>query len=192
MEKMDRIIKYGKLAHFDGLVIGAGGNISERDDDFIIIKRKGADMSTGEESSYVRLLFAEVEKRVKDPAHEKEEGDVLSSETPLHIACYGVSHDIGAVVHVHPPYTIAASGKVDHLEDISYEFECILGKNVPVIDYLQPGSHDLASAVAGKVKKGAKAVMLRKHGAITVGKDLDEAYIRILALERACITYLNS
>jgi L-fuculose-phosphate aldolase len=191
MDKMESIIKYGKKAHTDGLVIGAGGNISERDDDFLIIKKKGADMSEGCEDSYVRLLFDEVSKRMADPAYEKEEADILSSETPLHIACYKVSPDIGAVIHVHPPYTIAASGKVAFLEDISYEFECILGKSVPVIDYIEPGSQDLASAVAEKVTEGARAVMLKKHGSIAVGKNLEEAYIRILALERACITYLN-
>ena len=192
MDKMESIIKYGKKAHADGLVIGAGGNISERDDDFLIIKKKGADMSEGSEDSYVRLLFAEVSKRMGDPAYEREEGDILSSETPLHIACYEASPDIGAVIHAHPPYTIAASGKVAFLEDVSYEFECILGKSVPVIDYIEPGSQDLASAVAEKVTEGARAVMLKKHGSIAVGKDLEEAYIRILALERACITYLNS
>ena len=191
MDVMDNIIEYGKRAHDDGLVIGAGGNISAKDGNHLIIKKKGADMSFGVESCYIRLLFSEVNKSLANPAYEEQEGSVLSSETPLHIACYKADSKVGAVVHAHPPYIIAASGKVGIFESPSYEFECVLGGSVPVIEYIQPGSLDLAEAVAVKIKEGARAVMLRKHGAISVGKDLGEAYTRILALERGCITYLH-
>ncbi len=188
MDLMKTLIEYGKRAHADGLVIGAGGNISAKDKNHLIIKKKGADMSAGDENCYVRLIFSEITKGLA----EEREGSVLSSETPLHIACYRADSEAGAVIHVHPPYIIAASGKAGVFESPSYEFECILGGSVPVIEYIQPGSLRLAEAVAGKIKEGASAVMLKRHGAISVGKDLEEAYIRILALERGCITYLHS
>ena len=176
------IAGYGRLLHENKFVIGAGGNISARDASAIVIKKKGADMSLGRARDYVRLPFSEAEKG----------GDMLSSETPLHIACYNARDDIGAVVHVHSPYIVAAAGRIDILGSVSYEFDCILQKAVPVIEYIQPGSFELAAAVAEKIKQGAGAVLMRRHGAIAVGKDLKEAYLRTLALERACVTFLHS
>jgi L-fuculose-phosphate aldolase len=182
MDRRKEIAKYGQLIHEKGLVIGAGGNISARDGDFLIIKRKSADMSEGNAGDYVRIPFEEAEK----------ETELLSSEAPLHIACYKAAQNVGALVHVHSPFTIAAAGKIDFLASTSYEFDCILEKSVPVVEYIQPGSRDLANTVADKVKEGAGAVMMRKHGAVSVGEDLKEAYLRILALERACVTFLHS
>jgi len=179
MNKMKTIAEYGRMVHAKGLVIGAGGNISERDGDFLIIKKKNADMSSGRVEDYVRIPFSETAS------------DLLSSETPVHIACYRARQDVGAVIHVHSPYIVAAAKKTDLLESVSYEFDCILKKAVPVIEYIQPGSSILAAAVADEIKNGANTVMLKRHGAFSTGKDLEEAYLRILALERACITFLH-
>ncbi len=184
---MDRpriIAEYGKLIHAEKLVIGAGGNISEKRGDFLIIKKKFADMSRGRKSDYIRLSF----KKAESP----ERSGYLSSETPLHLACYRARQDVGAVVHVHSPYIIATAQKTNILESVSYEFDCVLQKSVPTVEYIQPGSAELAEKVAERIKEGANAVMLKKHGAVSVGKDIKEAYLRILALERACITSLHS
>ena len=131
---------------------------------------------------FVTLKFSEVEKHL----------DTLSSETPFHVACYKTRSDIQAIIHVHSPHVVAVAGKTDILRSQSYEFDCILGKDVPVVEYIQPGSYDLASAIAEKAAGGVNAVMLRQHGAIAFGKDLEEAYLRILALERACVTFLHA
>ena len=93
-------------------------------------------------------------------------------------------------MHVHSPYIVAVSQRTATLESLSYEFDCILQKPVPVLKYIQPGSFELAEAVAAKISSGANAVMLKRHGAITIGADIKEAYLRTLALERACITFL--
>jgi L-fuculose-phosphate aldolase len=182
MDKRKELAKYGKLIHEKGLVIGAGGNISARDEEAMIIKKKGADMSDGDAAAYVRVLL-----------EEAAGGSALSSsETPLHVACYKACRDVQAVVHVHSPMIIAAAEKTRLLESTSYEFDCILQKGVPVIEYLQPGSASLAEAVAERIADGASAVMMRRHGAVSVGKDTEEAYLRILALERSCVTFLHS
>ncbi|MFH1665801.1 MAG: class II aldolase/adducin family protein [Candidatus Omnitrophota bacterium] len=183
MGGLRKIAEYGKLLHDDKLVIGSGGNISELDGEFLIIKKKGTDMSSGRTGGYIRLPLL---------AAEKGGDGRLSSETPFHIACYMARTDIGAVIHVHSPYMVASAGKTDILESVSYEFDCILKKAVPVVEYIRPGSPELAGEIAAKIKAGANAVLLRRHGGLSAGKDLEEAYLRILALERACITFLHS
>jgi L-fuculose-phosphate aldolase len=181
MDMRKEAAKYGRLLHEKGLVIGAGGNISARDGDFLVIKKKGVDMSGGRPGDYARIKLEKAE----------EEKELLSTETPFHAACYKASKNVNAVIHVHSPLVIAAAEKTDILESVSYEFDCILQKAVPVIEYIQPGSFSLASALAEKVSVGAGAVMMKRHGSICVGKDLEEAYLRVLALERACLTFLH-
>ena len=182
MDKRKELAKYGKVIHEKGLVIGAGGNISARDEEAMIIKKKGADMSSGSADDYV---YASLEEASSEP-------ELLSSETPLHVACYKARQDVRAVVHVHSPMIIAAAEKTRLLKSTSYEFDCILQKDVPVIEYLNPGSSSLAEAVAEKVASGASAVIMQRHGAVSVGGTIEETYLRILALERACITFLHS
>lgn len=179
MNKIKEIAKYGKMLHESGLVVGCGGNISVRDNrGNIIIKKRGADMSRGRDSDYAAVPMTGVAK--KDPA--------LSTETPFHLACYAAKKDVGAVIHVHSPYIVAAGIKLAKLNKVSYEFECVLGDSAPVIGYIKPGSEALAKAIAREVKKGASAVLMRRHGAVSVGKTLEEAYVRMLVLERACRT----
>jgi L-fuculose-phosphate aldolase len=180
-DKLEEAAHYGHLLHLNKLVIGAGGNLSVRDGDSVVIKKKMADMSEESVDNYLQIPFHELQK-MEDPS--------LSSETPLHTSCYKAREDVGAVIHVHSPYVIAAAGKTELLESTSYEFDCVIEKDVPVVDYIQPGSEDLAAAVGKKIAEGANAVLMKKHGATTVGKNLEEAYLRMLALERACITFL--
>lgn len=182
-DKLEEAAHYGYLLHLNKLVIGAGGNISVRDGDSVIIKKKMADMSEESTENYIQLPFSELQKL---------DNDSLSSETPLHTACYEAREDVGAVIHVHSPYLIATAGKTDTLKSTSYEFDCIIDKDVPVVDYIEPGSKELALAIGEKIHNGANAVLMKRHGATTVGKSLEEAYLRMLALERACITFLNS
>ncbi|MDD5634530.1 MAG: class II aldolase/adducin family protein [Candidatus Omnitrophica bacterium] len=183
MNKLKVIAKYGKLLCADQLAIGSGGNLSIRDERSVIIKKKGASMSSGSAKNYIKVPLNKINGPLKND---------LSSETPFHIACYESRPDIGAVIHVHSPFIVAAGSKIKRLNSNSYEFDYILKSSVPVIKYIQPGSIALARAVAKEIKNGSSAVILKRHGAISVGKTLEEAYIRIRALERACMTFVFS
>ncbi|MBD3380324.1 MAG: fuculose phosphate aldolase [Candidatus Omnitrophica bacterium] len=176
------IVHYGKQLHKHGLVIGAGGNLSVREKDRVLIKKKGADMSHGMPGSYVETDLSGL-----DPSANR----LLSSEALLHAACYSLSDKINAVAHTHSPYSIAAADKFKELRNISYEFECLTGGSVPVLEYIEPGSKELGDAVAEKISEGARAVLLKKHGPVAIGADLKEAFLRVLAIERASISALH-
>lgn len=182
MDRAKKLVGYGKMLAREKLVIGAGGNISEKNGKFLIIKKQGADMSKGRPGDYVRVKFS-------DPGAKKT---LASSEMPLHLACYRARRDVGAVVHVHSPYMVAAAARTALLESPSYEFDCVLQKVVPVVGYMQPGSNALADEVGARIKEGANAVLMGRHGAVSVGKDISQACLRIMALERACIAFLHS
>lgn len=180
MSIIQDLTAYGKFLHEHGLVIGDGGNISAKEGNYFIIKRKGADMSRGDEAGYIRLSFSgEI---------SPEDRAVSSSEVFIHIASYAARGDIYAVAHAHSPYSVAASAKIKVFKSPSYEFDCIVGKEAPVIPYIQPGSRELGDRVAEKLSSGANAVILKRHGVVAVGKDIREACLRVLAVERACMT----
>lgn len=183
MYEFKKLIECGELAHTNGLVIGTGGNLSIRRGGDIVIKKSRADMSSGQKESYISVPLDKLEKDVPDG---------VSSEAPLHAACYGADSRVGAVAHVHAPYSIAAAAKANVLESTSYEFDCILGPSVPVIDFIKPGSAELGREVARYISAGAGAVLMKKHGSVAVGRDIEQAFLRALALERAAITFLHS
>jgi len=57
----------------------------------------------------------------------------------------------------------------------------ILLGDVPMVDYETPGSEELIRAV--EMHSDARAMLMRRHGALTQGKDLIEAYNRMEELE---------
>jgi len=186
MNAKEEMIKYSKLLHLNNLVIGSGGNISvkEAGKDVVQIKKKGVNMSCADEDS-----FLEVGLSPEAIARNKE---IMSSEYPMHIAVYKTREEVKAIIHTHSPYAIAVANRIDVLEKVSYELEYLLITPVPVIEYIEPGSQELAEIVAEAIKKGANAVLLKKHGVLSVGSTLQEAFLRALAVERAAITFLHS
>lgn len=177
------IIENGMFLHKHALVIGSGGNISVRVGDTFTIKRSGVDMSRGGISGYISIPFSrEIAPEISG----------VSSEVLIHWECYKASEDVLAVAHAHSPYSVAASMEISELKSPSYEFDCLVGRSCPVIPYIQPGSHDLGKAVAEKVKEGNSSVILKRHGVVAVGKNLSEACLRLLAIERACMVLRKS
>ncbi len=111
-----------------------------------------------------------------------------SSEYRLHLAIYRTSDSINAIVHSHAPFTIAAADLdlISEAMHVSYE-ESSYMSGIGVTDPIQPGTGDLADAVAGKFKNEAvSAVIMKSHGSVAVGKDLYEALNRIEVLEHIC------
>jgi len=107
-----------------------------------------------------------------------------SSEAQLHLELYRIRPDVSAIVHAHPPRLLRldAEGKLPvwrRLEDRGK----MLG-SVVAVPYHAEGTLALARATAGALRT-ARACVLRKHGAVTVGPSLMAAFVCMLDLERA-------
>lgn len=107
-----------------------------------------------------------------------------SSEVHLHLEIYRRRPDVSAVVHAHPPRVLqlARDGRVPDLgalDDDERPFSAVC-----LVPYLDEGSRALARA-AGDALADASACVLRDHGAVAVGPDVETALRRMLALERA-------
>ena len=96
-----------------------------------------------------------------------------SSETPLHLAVYEAT-DARAVVHAPPAEIIAYCRGRSEFVPLSFEEEYSLGR-VPVIPHDSPTVTDTAP-VAEQLRHHP-VVILRGHGTVARGRDLQEAFL---------------
>lgn len=108
----------------------------------------------------------------------------MSSEIKVHLAIYRVRPDIQAIVHAHPVCAtgFAAAG-VDLCRHSLAEVLVDLG-HIVTVGYHAPSSFDLAAAV-GEAAADSNAILLANHGALTMGRDLQNAFDRMETLERS-------
>ena len=88
----------------------------------------------------------------------------------------------GAIVHCHSPYTLGISIS-SKFEDVIEEAKIIVGDPV-VIENVPSGTIELASTVAGCFRNTkVRAVIIKNHGVVAIGKDLDDARSVVESLE---------
>lgn len=107
-------------------------------------------------------------------------------ELPLHQAIYRARPDVNAVVHSHAPHTLVFGATDLPLRPLSHDGACFTDElglftatSNTVLD-LETGEA-IATALGG-----GKAVLLRNHGGVIVGKSVRHAAVFAQVLERAC------
>ncbi|MCX8063615.1 MAG: class II aldolase/adducin family protein [Candidatus Hydrogenedentes bacterium] len=116
---------------------------------------------------------------------EKVVGDgVVSSEFFTHLSAYEERSDVSAVIHAHPPFSVVVSlVEISLTEPVLPELIMTLGK-VPTTDYATPGTSEGAKVIKPWVKNH-NAIILKSHGVLTLGKDLEQAYIFLERVEHS-------
>ncbi len=105
-----------------------------------------------------------------------------SSEILMHLVIYRLRGDVGAIVHAHPPFATAfASSNKTLPNDLVSEGVIKLGF-VPTAPYAVPTTPQTAEAAAKALVEN-DAALLKNHGAVTVGRDLEQAYLRMELVE---------
>jgi len=170
------IIACGEICYSRHLLMSNDGNISVRlDGGRVLITPAGLCKGRMDSDD---LLIVDLMGKVIDSAKEREP----SSETPMHLEVYKQRPDLRTVIHCHPIFATALT--VAGLEfpiDILPEVMLTL-KNVPVTDYATPSSHENADVIRPWICN-YDAILLRQHGSLTTGKNLDEALIHLERIE---------
>jgi L-fuculose-phosphate aldolase len=112
-----------------------------------------------------------------------------SSERLAHLTAYRARADVGAVIHTHSVYASALALADQELPAVIDEQVVALGGPVRVTEYGIPATQELADKAAQALGL-RQAVLLRNHGALCVGRDLDEALAVAEMLERSSRIYL--
>lgn len=109
-----------------------------------------------------------------------------TSELELHLCILRHRPDVQAVVHAHPP---AATGFAVAGEAIPGnllpELIFVVGP-VPLVPFGMPGTPELGDRIVPFIAETRHhALLLANHGAVTMGRTLDEAWIRMESLEHS-------
>ncbi|WP_456367345.1 aldolase [Thermococcus sp.] len=176
-----QLVFYSRKAHERGLTAAFGGNLSIRIGEKVFIKATGAVMDEINEGQIAVIDIGGNQLSSVRP----------SSEYRLHLATYRIREDIGAIAHLHPPYSIAVSLFLKkELPIITPEAALYLGK-IPIVPFKPAGTEELAE-VTSRGLKNADAVIMEKHGIVTVGKSLREAFYKAeLVEESARLWYMT-
>ena len=112
-----------------------------------------------------------------------------SVETPFHIVVYKNRKDVNAVVHTHSPYALSVSATAKIIPVFLDEIFSHIGGELEISPYAVPGSDELADNMI-KHLKDKSAVLLSNHGAVCVGKNLEEAFRVAEIVEMICKMFI--
>ncbi len=162
-----------------GLIAGRDGNLSVR---------LGADRVLVTPSGLIKSLVTAADMVEVDVAGKprRKSSRKPTSELDLHLRILRYRPDVHAVVHAHPP---AATGFAVAGQEIPGnllpELIFVVGP-VPLVPFGMPGTPELGDRVVPYLEgRHHHARLLANHGAVTMGKTLDEAWIRMESLEHA-------
>ena len=154
------------------LTVSAGGNMSVRlGEDEILITPSGVNKGLISGDDLVKMDM---------------DGNVISGGKPsiehnFHIGIYKENPETNAVIHCHPLYCLALAVKGEDIKSCLTPEGVLLLDQVPTVRYETPGSQELVDAVMEYAD--APAMLMAKHGAITQGRTLEEAFNRMEELE---------
>lgn len=181
-ELRQRILEIGKLMYQKGFVAASDGNISARlDRERLLVTPSGFGKAFLEAD---QLLIVDMKGEITSPMFGRWRDLKPSSEIRLHLECYRQRADVQGVIHAHPPMTIACT-----LAGISLA-KCVLPEvlydlgTIPTAKYATPSSAENAMAIRELVKI-YDAIVLDRHGTVTVGATLWDAYMRLERVEHS-------
>ena len=167
-----RLVECCHMLYDRNLTVSAGGNMSVRiNDREILITPSGVNKGLVREDDLVKMDM---------------DGNVLSGGKPsiehkFHLGIYRENPETNAVVHCHPLYCLAILTRGEDLKSTLTPEGVLLLDQVPTCRYTTPGSDELVEAVMEYAH--APAMLMARHGAITQGRTLEEAYNRMEELE---------
>lgn len=163
-EAKKNLIKICKKLKNLNILPGASGNLSVKINDTIFITPSGINKEDLKPTDISQITING--SLIKGPKQ--------SSEYMLHTHIYSKRKDVGAIIHTHPPHTLAYS--ITGLKpnyDITVEFKMLIGK-IEFCPFMLPGTKELAEKAAKKLKD-SNVLVLRNHGLVCVSESLEKA-----------------
>lgn len=183
-----QLVRFSRLSYRRGLVGATGGNLSVRvKKNTFLITPSG--VSLRDISSNNLIVINQGGIKLEGPKALKP-----SKEMAIHLCIYKDLPQIGAVVHLHPPYATAFSLKSINLPMITVSSKLKLG-GIPVVKCALPGSTELVENIEKTLHEAGsqvKSLMLAAHGLLSFGVSLAEAYdIAELTEETAKVNFIS-
>lgn len=161
----------------EGLIERTWGNISARvSDTQFLITPSGLAYETLRADQLVLVNIADC----------SYEGPVKpSSEKGIHADAYRLRPEVNFVIHTHQYWASIAGVAGIALTGFIHP---TLGKRIPCAAYGLPGTKVLRKAVTEEISAwpDCRAFLLHRHGALCMGRDMEDAFAAAWALEEVC------
>ena len=164
----------GKRLYRNGYIAAMEGNMSIRLSDDEVMSTP-----TGVCKGYLTpemIVTCDMEGKQVSGSHK------LSTEILMHLSVYQARPDVRSVVHAHPPKSTGFAVAGVPLDNaVLAEVVVTLGC-VPLAEYGTPSTQELADSVDRLIRM-SDGLLLSNHGALTVGKDVYDAYYKMEVVE---------
>jgi L-fuculose-phosphate aldolase len=174
----DELVQLGRRMYERGYIAGTDGNLSVRfGDRWILTTPSGVHKGMLKPEQIVKC---DLQGRPAGP-----EGLRPSSEVRMHTLVYQLRPDVLAAIHGHPVHAVALS-----LVGVSLA-ECLLPEPtlalgaIPTASYATPTTEDVPESIRELLTQRYNAIVLARHGTLTLGRALEEAYLRLETLEHS-------
>lgn len=182
-EKKKLIIDAGLRLLEEGLVARTWGNVSIRvDKDHMLITPSGRryDGLTTDDIVLVNINTSEYEGSIKP-----------SSEHKLHSGIYLTRPEINGIIHTHQMNASTCAAARREVPPVFDDMAQIIGPSVRVAPYAPSSTRKIVKGTI-KALKGRMAALMANHGAVCIGRDLDEAFVVCQILEKACKAFIEA
>ena len=180
---VDQLVAVAHRAYARGLVPAVSGNLSVRvpEERRIFIKASGRSLGDVTAADMILLDF--------DGNTVQDTSLCPSKEWRFHLAIYQCRPEVGAVVHLHPPYAVAFAATHALPPLLTGAARAFLDGKMALVAPAPSGSRELAAFVEEAFHEPqTAAAILSEHGTVTVGADLYSAYYLSEYLEDAART----
>lgn len=174
------IVRVCRLLWERGYVAATDGNLSVRlGPERILVTPSG--LSKGFLTPD-QLVLADLSGALLPAREQTAKGLKPSSEFRMHCEAYRQRSDIGAVVHAHPPITTAFTiAGIGLAQCVLPEVLLTLG-SIPTTRYATPTSTQGPEVIRDLIGK-YDALVLDRHGSLTVGRTAFDAYLKLEKVE---------
>ena len=175
----NEVVRCAQEAEAQGLCRWRSGNFSARDREtgLVCMTPSGVDRRTMVAED---IVVMDLDARVVEVSN----GRKPSSEALMHLAAYEVRPNVCAIVHTHSPFALVFAALERPIPGLVLEaahLHCE-GGSVPVAPFAPQGTAELADSVRAPLRLG-DALLLARHGVLTVGASLDDALLKAAYVE---------
>ncbi len=179
-EARELVVEAGKRLLETGLIARTWGNVSARiSDTQFVITPSGRAYDTLKPEDMVVVNIADY----------SYDGDMKpSSEKGIHADAYRIRPEINFFIHTHQVRASVAGIAEKNIDVIPEKYKALLGDCVPVASYGMPSTEKLRKALETTYTNypDAMAFLMVHHGAVCLGKDMEESFAVAEALENLC------
>lgn len=183
LKEREDLVKSGLKLVEQGLVSRTWGNISVKvTDSEMLITPSGKFYEDVTPADMVLVNFKT----------NKYSGEIKpSSEYKMHSGIYNDRKEVNAIIHTHQMNASTCAAARREVPPVLDDLAQIIGPSVRCAEYAPPSTKKLMKAVV-KALKGRFAALMANHGAVCLGRDLDEAFVACEVLEKGCKAFIEA